>query len=501
MKLGALSHYLGWLVSILGLAQIPALAYALWYQEPDIYAFLFSISIALTFGILMVRYSDRESQLSVKQSFLLVALSWVAAALFGSLPFAISGYFDGYLNAFFESMSGFTTTGATILDDIEILPHGLLFWRSFTHWLGGMGIIVLFIAMFSSMGSKSINLFSAESPGPAPDRLVPRIANTAKILWLIYTGISVLQVLLLLISGLSLFESLTHTFATMGTGGFSTRNASIGGLGNPMAEVVITIFMFIAGGNFALYFLVSKGSIKALITDEEFRFYLIVVFLAIFFVSLNLYVSNMGDGLTTLRKGAFQSVSIITTTGFGTANFDAWPALSRNLLFFLLFFGGCGGSTAGAMKQIRLLVLLKYSYRELFKQIHPKAMMPIRFNKKIVPESVVTSILGFVCLYIVMLTFATLALSSLGLDLESALSAVAATIGNVGPGLGLIGPTQTYNAIPALGKMILCFMMLLGRLEIYTVLVLFIPDHRRRNRKKVKPSLYDRVLDNRLDVP
>ncbi len=477
MHLKTILNLLGKMLIVLSLAMLFPLFWALYYREGDLKAFYLSIAITFLTGIVLVFLGKSKKEITLKESFLFVSLGWTLAGVFGALPFFISGTLPNYVDAFFETMSGFTTTGATVINDIEAVPKGILFWRSMTHWLGGMGIIVLFVAILPRFGFGGNHLLKAEVPGITPEKITPRVAETAKRLWLIYILISVVQVVLLLLAGLSFFESLTHTFGTVATGGFSTRNDSIAGLNNVRAEVIIIVFMIIAGGNFSLYYAAFKGKLNKIFTNPEFKFYLKMIGIMTLLISANLYFHSPGGLTSSLRQGLFQVVSIITTTGYVTADFNAWHPFSRTLLLLLMFAGGSGGSTAGAIKQIRLLILLKYIYREVYKVVHPAAVLPIKIGKKVIPEQLVSNTLSFVALYLLIFITASLIMSAFGLDIVSAFSSVAATLGNVGPGLEMVGPTKTYAAIPALGKVLLSFLMMLGRLEIFTVVVLLLPDY------------------------
>lgn len=476
MRLQSILSLLGSMLLVLAATMLFPIIWSVYYGQGDFIPLVASLVITFTAGALFLFFGRNPAEITIKESFLFVTLGWVLAAGFGALPFVFSGVLPAYTDAFFEAMSGFTTTGATVISQIEQVPRGILFWRSMTHWLGGMGIIVLFVAILPRFGFGATHLLRAEVPGLYPEKVTPRIAATAKILWSIYMLITALQVVLLLMAGLSLFDSLTHTFGTIATGGFSTRDASVGGLNNFRAELVIIVFMIIAGGNFSLYYSVLKGNIKTLFTNPEFRFYLFFTAVMTGLISINLFVTG-GGPLLSLRQGAFQAVSIITTTGFTTADFDLWHPFSRALLFFLMFAGGSGGSTAGAIKQIRLIILIKYIYREVYRTIHPAAVLPIKIGRKVIPEQLVSNAISFIFLYLVIFVAASLLMSGLGLPLASAFSAVAATLGNVGPGLEMVGPTLTYSPISAVGKLLLSFLMMLGRLEIYTVMVLFLPDY------------------------
>lgn len=474
MRLKVILHMLGILLIFLGLFKFLPLGWAVYYREPEITIFLISLVLTVVTGLLLRGLGSYTENITIKESFAFVTLGWVLAALFGSLPFYLSGALPAFIDAFFEAMSGFTTTGATVIDDVEILGRGILFWRSLTQWLGGMGIIALFVAVLPRLGGGGFFIFRAEIPGPVKERIVPRIAETAKILWKIYVLISLIQVILLLFSGLDFFESLTHTLSTMATGGFSTRNASVASLNNPMAEVIITFFMFMAGINFSLYYLLYRGDIKTIWKDLEFRFYLGFLVTVGLLVSVGLYMFTYDSLLESIRYGFFQVVSITTTTGYATADFDQWQPFLRSLIFFLMFMGGCGGSTGGSIKQIRILVALMFGLREIKRMVHPRAVIPVRLGDRLVGEETVMNILGFLLIYILLFLLGSLLLTFQGMEIVSAFSAVAASLGNVGPGLDLVGPLQTYSGIPGAGKLTLSFLMLVGRLEIYTVLVLFL---------------------------
>ncbi len=475
MNFKAVFYILGTLLIVLGVCMLFSLGWSLYYGEDDVQALLISIGITLACGFLLRAFTSLKGTLGIRDGFLVVTLGWILAGVFGALPFVFYGAVDHFIDGFFETISGFTTTGATIITDVEILPHGILFWRSFTHWLGGMGIIVLFLALLPKIGAGAMNLFKAEVPGPVAEKVSPRITQTAKMLWFIYLGVSLLQTILLMLTGFNLFDALTHTFGTVATGGFSTRNLSVGAFQNPAAEIVIIIFMVIAGANFGLYYFLLQGQWRKVFKDSELRFYIGLILLC-----TGLVVFNIGQAFPSyfdgLRTSAFQVVSIMTTTGFGTANFDAWPEFSRLMMLLLMFLGGCAGSTGGAMKQIRILILFKYAYRELRQMLQPKAVIPIRVGEKTVPDSVAKNILGFVIIYIAIFIVSSLFMTLLGLDLTTAISSVAATIGNIGPGLGQVGPVCNYSEIPQIGKLYLSILMLLGRLELFTVVLCFIPE-------------------------
>jgi len=476
MKRNIVLNTLGSVLFFLGLSMVFPLIYAFYYQEKVVNAFIFSMIITTLSGFLLQKFFPSQDPIGPKEGFAISTLGWIFAAGFGTLPFVFAGTFPSFIDAYFESMSGFTTTGATVLVPIEGNPYAILFWRDFIQWLGGMGIIVLVVAILPALGAGGMQLFKSEVPGPEPDRLKPRIKETAKLLWEVYIIISALQVACLYFTGMSLFDALTNMFGTMPTGGFTPRNLSVGAYNNPIFETIIILFMFIAGANFTLHYKVLHGNVKSLIKDREFLFYSGVILISILAITtqLRLYIYN--SIFTALRYASFQVVSIATTTGFVTADYNTWPAFSKSVLLILMFVGGCAGSTGGAIKNIRVLLLLKQAYRELHKLIHPKAVTPIRLGDKTISEEVMRNITGFFFLYIFIFIISSFIMSILGLDIVSAMASVAATLGNVGPGLGLVGPAQNYVFIPPLGKIVLILCMLLGRLEIYTVLILVIPE-------------------------
>ncbi len=480
MKYKIVLNTLGSLLFFLGLSMLFPLLYAIYYQETVINAFILSMSITSLSGFLLWKYFSSKEPIGHKEGFAIAALGWILAAGFGALPFLFAGTFPSFIDAYFESMSGFTTTGATVLTPIEGNPYSILFWRDFIQWLGGMGIIVLVVAILPALGAGGMQLFKSEVPGPEPDRLKPRIKETAKLLWAVYIIFSVLQVACLYFTGMTLFDALTHMFGTMPTGGFTPRNLSVGAYDNPTFENIIIVFMFIAGANFTLHYKVLHGNPKSLIKDKEFLFYCGVILFSILAIATELRFYIYNSIFTALRYASFQVVSIATTTGFVTADYDIWPAFSKSVLLILMFIGGCAGSTGGAIKNIRVLLLLKQAYREFRKLIHPQAVTPIRLGDKVVSEDVMRNITGFFFLYISIFVISSFIMTILGLDIVSAMASVAATLGNVGPGLGLVGPVQSYAVIPPLGKIVLTLCMLLGRLEIYTVLILIVPEFWRK---------------------
>ncbi len=483
MRKGVIINMLGIFILYLGLSMIIPLLVAIYYGE-EVYAFAFTLVVTILCGALMKFLTGAEYEISLRESFVFVSLTWLLASIFGALPYMFSGVIVNFVDAFFETMSGFSTTGATIFDSVEDLPRSILLWRSMTQWLGGMGIIALFVAIFPRIGVKGMQLLKAEVPGPVTEKMAPKVATTAKILWKIYVVLTLVQVILLLITGFSLFDAFAHAFTTMPTGGFSTNDLSITGFENPAAEVIIMAFMIIAGGNFAIYFNMVRGKYKSILKNEEFKFYLKLLFTLIIVASVYLYITEFQEIWAALRYGSFQVITIVTTTGYATADYIYWAPFLNLLIFFMMFLGGCGGSTGGSVKQIRILTLFKQSFRELNKLIHPNAVIPIRINGQAVKEHVISSIVGYVVLYILIFIGASLTLSLSGACMVTSFSAVAATLGNVGPGIGDVGPMENYALFPSWAKLLLSFLMMIGRLEIYTVIVLLVPEFRRFKKKQ-----------------
>ena len=410
---------------------------------------------------------------------MLVAGGWILASAFGTLPYVLAGTFPSYLDAYFEAMSGFTTTGATVFDplvnSIESQPHGILLWRSLTQWLGGMGIITLFVALFPMLGIGAAHLVEAEMPGPQAERLTARIRDTAKAIWLLYIGFSILEFISLWLARMPVFDALTITFSTMPTGGFTPTTSSIGAY-NSLAQSIVIFFMVVAGVNFGLfYFLLWKRQLKRLVTNSEFRLYIALLIGACFLIALNLTMSGGESIGQAFRYSSFQVVSIMTTTGFVTTDFNVWPEFAKTALLILMVIGASAGSTGGALKVIRLLVLFKYAYRRILLAFNPQAVIPLKVGGEVLSERVTSGIIGMSILYFVTFLAGFLVMSTMVPDQITALSSVAATLGNVGPGLGLVGPTANYLWIPPPGKVVLIICMLVGRLELFTVLMLFTP--------------------------
>ncbi len=476
MRIGGVLNLLGKLLIILSLMLLTPVPFSIYYQDGMMATFLACSGLGLVAGTILVAIFLPEKELGYKDGFAIVAFSWLALALLGALPYHISGHVGSFIDAFFESMSGFTTTGSTILSDIEILPKSLLFWRTMTHWLGGMGIIVLTLAILPLLGIGGMQLFQAEVPGPTKDRLAPRIQDTARILWSVYLLMTVMETVLLMLGGVDFFNALTHSFATLATGGFSNHNASIAQYQSLYIQSVIILFMFLAGANFSLHFLVLRGDFKAYWKNEEFRLYLSIILIA----TLLIFTVNHFSGLyveagRNLRDVLFQVVSIMTTTGFGTADFDTWPPFSRIMLVTLMFVGGCAGSTGGGIKVVRFLLFFKYARSQMHKLVHPRQVETIKLGNTRVPQDVMIAILSFFAIYLAVFLIASLIITALGVDIITGPSAVIATLNNIGPGLHLVGPTQNFGHLPGLAKLVLIFCMLAGRLELYTIAILLTP--------------------------
>ena len=473
---------IGTLLLFFGATMVLPLSFDLLAGDPNLVPLIKAMGITLVCGAalaLIFRHAKTET-ISQREGMAIAALGWTAIGLFGSLPFYLSGLDICFVDAFFESVSGFTTTGSSILTDIEGLSRGLLFWRSFIQWLGGMGIIVLSIAVLPFLGVGGMQLYKAEVPSPMPDKLKPRIRDTALTLWKVYAVFTVAEMALLLIGPMSWFDALNHAFTTLSTGGFSTKNASVAHFGNVYIDGVVIVFMLLAGINFSLHYQALRGRPLAFWKDSECRFFLGVSLILTLMVATDLYGTVYETIGQSLRYAAFQVVSIFTTTGYATADYELWPPMSQVILLLCMFVGGSAGSTSGGMKCLRILLCFKYCYKELFCLIHPHAVSHIKIGGKTVPEDVMRSVLGFLALYMALFAISAVLLAGLGVDFVTALGAVAAAIGNIGPGFGMVGPVDNFSQIPYLGKWLLAWLMLLGRLEIYTLIILVVPEFYRK---------------------
>ncbi|GAA0727506.1 TrkH family potassium uptake protein [Clostridium malenominatum] len=480
MNFGMVLKYLGILLISEAIIMTPSLFVSILYKGYDINAFVSTIAILFTVGFLAFAVKPKNKNIYARDGFAIAALGWILISFFGALPFVFSGAIPSIIDAFFEASSGFTTTGASILTEVEGLPYGLLFWRSFTHWAGGMGVLVLTLALLPTIGGGSVQIMKAESPGPTPGKIVPKVGHTAKILYMIYFSITIVQIILLMLTGMPLFDSLVNTFGTVGTGGFSVKNLSIGAYNNVHAEVITTIFMLACGVNFTLYYQMIKGNIKEAFKDEEFKLYIGVVLTSIILITINIYGNIFSSLGQALRHSSFQVASVITTTGYATTDFNQWPGFSKIILILLMFIGASAGSTGGGIKNIRILLLFKSMKRELFKIIHPRAVYTVKFGGKVIEEETLTEILAFFFMYIFIFIIALLIISLEGRDLLTTFTAVAATLGNIGPGLGTVGPMGNFSQFTDLSKIVLSLCMIIGRLEIYPILLLLLPSFWRK---------------------
>ncbi len=477
IRIGLIAKLQGMLLMVLASAISLSLLWVFHYGESTlIRPLLISITICFCLGAVLFftnKPADHKN-LTPKEGYLIVTLMWFSMSLLGALPYYLSGVIPVYTDAFFETISGFTTTGASILTDIEAVPKSLLFWRSMTHWLGGMGIIVLTLAILPILGVGGMQLFIAESPGTTANKLHPHIRSTARRLWGIYFLLTFIQTLLLMLGGMDFFHSLNHAFSTMATGGFSTQNDSIAGY-SPYIQYVIIFFMIMAGISFAQHYFLLKGQFRKVLGNEELRFYLSVIGLFTLVLTLAIFILHQAGLEKAFRDSLFQTVSIATTTGFVTTNYLEWRGSLWFLIFLLMFTGGCIGSTGGGLKMIRVLVLIRNTRLELKRLLHPMAVIPVRLDGKAIPQEIITNFLAFFLLYILLFFGGAAIMTAYGLDFTSAIGASIATLGNIGPAIGSVGPVENYAHIPTGGKWVLSFFMLLGRLELFTVLLLFSP--------------------------
>lgn len=466
----------GLLLLVEGAALLVSLLVSLVTGGSDAQAFVWSVlACGIPGGLLILLTQKAPRNFTRREGFMIVSLVWLVFSLFGALPYILSGTIPGFADAFFETMSGFTTTGASVVDNLESFPRGILFWRAVTHWLGGMGIIVLFLTMMPAFGIGGLQLYDAEAPGLTVEKISPRIHQTARIVWGVYVILTLLETLLLMLGGMSLFDSVCHAFATMATGGFSTKQASIAFWPSPYIQYVLTLFMFLAGTNFTLLFFAGKGKLSRLFRDEEFRYYFLFVFGFTVLIFSGLLITTQLPAEQAFRDSLFTVVSVITTTGFVTADYLMWSPVLYMLIFILFFFGGSTGSTGGGIKIMRIVLLLKNSYYELRRIIHPSGVIPVRFNKHAIEPRTISNVLAFFMFYLMVFFISTVVLMIFVGDMDTSMGAVASCLGNIGPGLGSVGPVFTYSAVPDVGKIFLSLLMMLGRLELFTVLVLFTP--------------------------
>ena len=449
---------------------LPAVT-AIVYFEKDFFAFLISMFICLVIGIPLTLHKPKNKVFYIKDGCVAVALSWIALCITGSLPFLLTSSIPHPIDALFETVSGFTTTGSSILTDVEVLPHCILLWRSFTHWIGGMGVLVFLLSLLPLAGGYHMNLMKAESPGPSVSKLVPKVQSTAKILYTIYIGMTLIQMVLLLIGKVPLFDTLCITFGTAGTGGFGIKNDSMGSYSS-YCQIITTIFMILFGVNFSVYYLVLSKKFKQALKFEEIRYYFGIIAAAIILIALNTSHLFTSFGVA-LRQSAFQVGSIITTTGFSSTDFNQWPALSKTILVLLMFVGACAGSTGGGIKVSRFLILCKAAKKEMQLYLHPNAVKKIKMDEKTITHDVLRSTNIYITLYILIFAASVLIISLDNFDLITNFTSVAATLNNIGPGLEVVGPMGNFSSFSYLSKCVLIFDMLAGRLEIFPLILLF----------------------------
>ncbi len=470
------ANILGRLVIIEGLFVSACIPVAAYYGGDDLAAFVMTAVAMFASGIFLWSLTRRaDKSIGKREGFVIVSVVWVLFSLLGALPFWLSGTAPSFTDAFFETISGFTTTGATILEDIEAVPGGVLLWRSMTQWMGGMGIIVLSLAILPVLGVGGMQLFVAEVPGPTKEKIHPRVMQTAQRLWGIYIAFTLAQMVLLYLGGMTIFDSVCHSFTTMATGGYSTKQASIAHFDSAYIQYVITIFMFLAGTSFILSYFAMHLRFDKVWKNEEFRFYLGLVAFFAAVITVGLIISGNGSAEYAFRTALFQVVSIITTTGFVTADYLQWAPVLSILVFVMMFFGGSAGSTGGGVKIIRVLLVIKNSYLEIRRLIYPSAIIPVKLDNRPIPQQIIGNVLAFVFIYVLVMIVSVAVISSMGYDMATSFGAAAATLGNIGPGTGLVGPVDSYAHFPDAGKWFLSLLMLLGRLELFTVLVLFSP--------------------------
>lgn len=473
MNFRVIFHTLGWVLIIEALCMVPALLCSVIYNE-SLQALIISILITLVLGFLLVKIPNKKQEMYAKEGFVAVALSWIVMSIFGAIPFVISGAIPNFVDAFFETVSGFSTTGASILSDIDAMPKGLVFWRSFTHWMGGMGVLVFLVALLPLSGGSNVYLLKAESTGPDVGKIVPKIKKTAMILYGIYVALTIIQIIILLISKMPLFDAITLSFGTAGTGGFAVRNSGFSDYTSAQ-QWIITIFMIIFGVNFSFFYLLLVKKFSSAFKMEEVRTYFLIILIAIILISINCYglYENVSD---TIRHSAFQVGSIITTTGFSTTDFDLWPEFSKVILVMLMFVGACAGSTGGGIKVTRIMIFFKSIIKELRIIAHPKRAHKVTMNGKIIEHEIARSVSVYMMAYLIIFGASLLIISLDNFDFTTNFTGVLATINNIGPGLAEVGPTRNFNMFSDLSKIIFSLDMLFGRLEIFPMLVLFAPN-------------------------
>ncbi len=480
INFGIVSNVIGVVLIGIGVFMLLTLPVCFFYDSGDALPIFWSALVTVVAGRLLYwKKAKRKDNIAKREGYLIVALGWFAVSFVCALPYLFSGTMSDMVNAFFESVSGLTTTGASVLNDIEAVPKGILFWRSLTQWIGGMGIIVLTVAIFPLLGIGGVELFVAEAPGPTSDKIHPRIKETAKRLWLIYVGLTLVLCLLLSINGMDFYDAINHSFTTLATGGFSTKNASIAHYQAPAIQYILSFFMFVAGVNYTVIYYGLTRRFNKVWRSDEFKAYFLLVVILIAIVTTAVYNQTDLPFEKAFRDSAFQILSIITTTGFVTADYTAWTPALTLLFFILLFVGACAGSTAGGIKIIRHLVFFKNSFLEFKRLLHTKALIRIKIDRQLVAPRILTHILVFLLIYMILFLIGSLVMTVILSDFKdpllTAIGAVATSLGNVGPGIGQVGPLDNFSKIPDAGKWVLSVLMLLGRLELFSVLILFMP--------------------------
>jgi trk system potassium uptake protein TrkH len=471
----AVLHILSLLMILNGLFMVSILPVSWICESGDFNPLLISSAISANLGAIIWWFTRNNKYLSKRDGYLVVTFGWVILGITGALPFILSGSISDIPSAFFETISGYTTTGASILNDIEALPAGIMLWRSMTQWIGGMGIIVLTVALLPLFGVGGVELFMAEAPGPSSGKLHPKITDTAKRLWIIYVLLTLAETIMLKVAGMTWLDALNHAFTTMSTGGFSTKNASIAAYNSPAIEYIITAFMLVCGINFSILYFIVKGIWKKVLIDEEFKTYLGIIVVFTVAITSTLVVDSDKGLEESFRHAVFQVVTIITTTGFSTANYALWAPFAYMLILFLMFTGGSASSTSGGVKVLRHLIILKNGYMEFKRLLHPRGIIPVRINNKSVEQRTVYNVLAFFFIYLFVFILGALVISAFGHDLMTSAGASIACLGNIGPGIGDVDPSHNFAGFSTGAKFVLSFLMLLGRLELFTVLIIFTP--------------------------
>ncbi|NLY21595.1 MAG: TrkH family potassium uptake protein [Tissierellia bacterium] len=480
MNFGVLSNVIGNILMILSVLIVPSIGVSIYHRGLDLIPLVFTAILTLGVGIVLKGIKPKEKNIKTKDALLIVVLGWITVSIFGAIPFLLSGVIASPIDAIFEVVSGFTTTGSTILTDIESLPNGLLFWRSSTHWIGGMGILVFTLALLPSLGIGGFQIFKAESPGPVASKITPKMVDTAKSLYKIYILITVVLFVLLFVGGMNFEDAAIHTFGVVGTGGFSNKNASVAHFDSTYIHIVISVFMVICGTNFGLFYNLFNGKKGYFKYDDEFKAYIKIIGFAIVLISINLFFTVYDKSLLAVRDATFQATSIISTSGFVTADYDLWPTFSKFILFILMIIGSSAGSTAGGLKIIRIVVIFRIIKKEIIKVVHKRAVVPVKINGKNLDEETVSGITAYLGMYFICMLIGTAIISLEQIDLMSAISTSITALSNVGPGFGMVGATANFAWLSNLSKITMTLLMLLGRLEFFTIVVLLAPRSWRR---------------------